>query len=174
MASQLQRLTQMRTDWPTRNPIVANLFNPAFCGEVIRIVISSYYKASRSSMPFAYVFLALPVLLHEKTRNRMPKTSNSYLFAWVEKNEDVFYDFPDRAKDMVPYTQEGVMYLMQRGFVKLDSQGGFEVVRVRKANLKGSDLEEYDMIMKKASILGKLLANSSSVNSVFSFFRITP
>ena len=164
----------MRTEWTYRNPIVANLFNPAFCGEAIRRTIKSYNDNSKESFPFALSFLILPLLLHKRTRERMPKSTASYLFAWVENNDDLFYNFSQRAKDMVPFTKESIMFLLQNKHIDVDQSGGLNFVNKRQKRIQGDDLEEFDMIMKNTNMLGKWLAKNSNVNSIYSFFRIIP
>jgi len=160
--------------WNQRNPIVANLLNPAFCGEVIRRSANSYNKATNSNFPFAFSFIILPILLHKETRDRMPKTTRSYLFAWVEDNEDLFYNFSLRAKQMVPFTKEAILFLIQNELVEIDNKGQLIVTPKRIKKFSGEDLDEVNTILKKSEMLGKWLSHNSSINSVFSFFRITP
>lgn len=166
----------MRQEWTTRNPIVANLLNPAFCGEVIRRTAKSFNENTNTNFPFAFTFLVLPILLHEETRKRMPKSTASYLFTWVENNDDLFFNFGKRAKDMVPYTKESLIFLTQNKLVTIDSGGGI-VVPIpikRQKKLKNDEIDEFESIMNKAAMLGKWLSHNSNVNSVYSFFRIMP
>jgi hypothetical protein len=104
----------------------------------------------------------------------MPRSTRSYLFAWVEENDDLFFNFSNRAKEMVPYTKESIMFLLQNELIEIDNKGQIEVPDRKIKKLKGDDLEEYDMIINKTEMLGKWLSQNSNVNSVFSFFRITP
>jgi hypothetical protein len=161
-------------EWKQRNPIVANLLNPAFCGEIIRRTARAYNKSTNTKFPFAFTFIVLPILLHKKTRERMPTTTRSYLFAWVEDNEDIFYDFSKRAKSMVPFTKESLLFLLQNNLIKVDKNGQIEIIERRMKRFKGDDLEEINSILKKSEMLGKWLSSNSNVNSVYSFFRITP
>lgn len=160
--------------WNQRNPIVANLLNPAFCGEVIRRSANSYNKATNSNFPFAFSFIVLPILLHKETRDRMPKTTRSYLFAWVEDNEDLFYNFSNRARQMVPFTKEAILFLIQNKLVEIDDKGQLIVTPKRIKKFSGEDIDEVNTILKKSEMLGKWLSHNSNINSVFSFFRITP
>ena len=160
--------------WNQRNPIIANLLNPAFCGEVIRRTADAHNKATNTSFPFAYAFLVLPILLHKDTRDRMPKTTRSYLFAWVEDNEDLFYNFSTRARQMVPFAKESILFLLQNKLIEIDGKGQIIVTTKRIKQYSGDDLEEVNTILKKSKMLGKWLSHNSSINSVYSFFRITP
>lgn len=160
--------------WNQRNPIVANLLNPAFCGEVIRRTADTYNKATNTNFPFAFIFIVLPIILHKDTRDRMPKTTRSYLFAWVEDNEDLFYNFSIRARQMVPFAKESILFLLQNNLIEIDDKGQIIVLTKRIKRFSGDDLEEVNSILAKSEMLGKWLSNNSSINSVYSFFRITP
>lgn len=164
----------MIEEWKDRNQIVANLLNPAFCGEILRRTAKAYNQNSSSSFPYAYCFLVLPILLHRSTRERMPKTTRSYLFAWVEENDDLFYDFSRRAKNMVPHTKEAILFLLQNELVQMDDKGAILTPQLRMKSLEGESLVEYQAIMKKSEMLGKWLSHNPNINSVYSFFRITP
>lgn len=164
----------MREPWSNRNPIVANLLNPAFCGEVIRRTAKSFNEHTDKHFPFALAFLVLPILLHMETRQRMPRTTASYLFTWVEENDDLFFNFAKRARDMTPYTKESLMFLLQNKLIVLDEAGGISVPPRKEKKLKNEDTAEFDVIMSKAKMLGKWFSFNSNVNSVYSFFRITP
>lgn len=164
----------MKTAWIERNTIVANLFNPAFCGEIIRIVIYNYNQHSKNKFPFAFSFLILPILLHKKTRDEMPRTIKTYLFVWVAENDSLFFDFSTRTKSMVKYTREALMFLLAYKKIQLTNEGEIITnIQIGK-QIKKEDYAEYNEIIKKAEMLGKWLATTSDVKSIYSFFRITP
>jgi hypothetical protein len=164
----------MKTAWSERNTIVANLFNPAFCGEIIRIVANNYNKHTNKNFPFAFTFLVLPILLHKETRDKMPRTTRSYFFVWVEENDYLFFDFSKRTKSMVKYTKEALTFSLAYKRIAISDQGEI-VAQTEKAKLfDREDFEEYNEIVKKAEMLGKWLATTSDVKSIYSFFRIIP
>lgn len=164
----------MKTAWEERNTIVANLFNPAFCGEVIRVVIDKYNKHTNKMFPFAFSFIILPILLHKKTREKMPKTVRTYIFVWVEENDNLFFDFSTRVKSMVKYTKEALSFLLAYKKIAITNQGEINAINERGKTIDKEDYEEYNEIMKKAEMLGKWLASTSDVKSIYSFFRIIP
>jgi len=164
----------MKTTWIERNTIVANLFNPAFCGEILRISISNYNKHTNKNFPFALSFLILPILLHKGTRDRMPRTVRSYFFVWVEENDDLFYNFPKRTKGMVKYTKEAISFLLANKKIEITELGDIIADPQRAKQINNEDYEEYNEIIRKAEMLGKWLTATTNVNSIYSFFRITP
>jgi len=164
----------MKTRWEERNTIVANLFNPAFCGEVIRAVAYGYNLKSTTKFPFVFAFISLPILLHERTRNQMPRSIRTYFLVWVENNDSLFFDFPKRTKGMVSFTKEAIIFLLAHGKITITDGGGIDTDGVRPKKSKSLYAVEYNDILKKAEMLGKWLAVTSEPRSIFSFFRITP
>lgn len=49
-------------NWEDRSKIVANLLNPAFCGEILRRAIASYNDNEENMLfPFSLLYLILPI-----------------------------------------------------------------------------------------------------------------
>lgn len=164
----------MSLAWSNRNTIVANLFNPAFCGEIIRVVAKEYNKNTNTKFPFEFTFLILPILLHKETRERMPRSVRTYLFVWVEQNDDLFFDFAKRTKGMVKFTKEAISFLLLYEKIQLTDHGGIIPNEDRTLKINGDEYHEYNEILKKAEMLGKWLSTTADVKSIYSFFRITP
>lgn len=164
----------MKIAWSDRNTIVANLFNPAFCGEVIRVVAKEYNKNANSKFPFAFTFLVLPILLHKETRERMPRSVRTYFFVWVEENDDLFFDFAKRTSNMVKFTKEAITFLMAYQKISLTEQGEIITNPINSKVPTSPDYLEYNEIIKKAGMLGKWLSSTTDAKSIYSFFRITP
>ncbi|MCW3159702.1 three component ABC system middle component [Chryseobacterium oryctis] len=160
--------------WAERNTIVANLFNPAFCGEIIRAVAKEYNKHTNTKFPFAFAFIVLPILLHKNTRERLPRSVRTYFFVWVEQNDDLFFDFSARAKSMVKYTKEAISFSMAHQKLTLLENGEIEPSLDRVKYYQNDDYDEYNQILKKAEMLGKWLSFTNDVKSIYSFLRITP
>lgn len=164
----------MSTNWGDRNAIVANLFNPAFCGEIIRVVAYSYNKHSNNKFPFAFSYIVLPIILHEETRRRMPRSTRTYFFVWVEENDKLFFDFSTRTKNMVRSTKEALLFLLTYKRIELTEKGEIITIDEKPRHFNSNDHKEYDEIIKKAAMFGKWLSTTNDVKSIYSFFRITP
>ncbi len=164
----------MNTCWTERNKIVANLFNPAFCGEIIRATAKEYNKHTNTNFPYAFAFLVLPIVLHKATRERMPRSVRTYFFVWVEQNDDLFFDFSKRTRGMVKYTKEALSFLLIHNKIEINENAEILATdeRIKKTNKE--DYQEYNDILKRAEMLGKWLSSTSDVKSIYSFLRITP
>ena len=77
------------TLWETRSTEVANLLNPAFCGELMLCCIKTYMETSKKPFPYPLVFLILPIILHKKTRTSISKTTREQLHVWIRFNQEI-------------------------------------------------------------------------------------
>jgi len=165
----------MTKKWQERSIIAANLLNPAFCGEVIRRTVASFNDNEKDTkFPFVLAFLILPIVLHKRTRQKMPMRSTTYFHSWVEENEALFIGFANRATQMLPYTKEAISFLMVQSAVFIDENGFIEVPTYRKTVPKGDKVEEISEIYKKAELLGKWLRLTGNPQTIFMFLKIRP
>jgi len=165
----------MTKNWEDRSVITANLLNPAFCGEVIRRTVTSFNENEKGlAMPFVLTFLILPIVLHKRTRQKMPVKSTTYFHSWVEENEAVFIGFADRAKQMMPFTREAISFMMVQEALTVDQEGLVYAARYRKATPKGQNTDEINEIYKKAELLGKWLRLTGNPQTIFMFLKIRP
>ena len=164
----------MIKEWGNRTAIVANLLNPAFCGEILRRFIKGYNDKSENEVSFLLCFIVLPIVLHKETREQLPKTTNTHLLTWIDSKDALFIDFPDRAKDMKEYTKEALMFLLNQKAIIFNDKSKIETMSFRKKKFSGEDTQEAEEILKKAEFLGKWLVKAEDIKTLFSFLRITP
>jgi len=50
--------------WIERTNEVAYLLNPAFCGRILYASVKEYENKANQPMPFALIYLILPLVLH--------------------------------------------------------------------------------------------------------------
>jgi len=164
----------MIKEWDNRTAILANLLNPAFCGEIMRRFITAYNNKSEEQTSFLLCFIVLPILLHKDTREQLPKTTNTHLLTWIDSKDALFMDFPSRVKNMKAYTKETLMFLLNQQAIVFNAESKIETTTFRKKKFNGEDTEEAEEILKKAEFLGKWLTKAEDIKTLFSFLRITP
>jgi hypothetical protein len=164
----------MLPSWKERSIITANILNPAFCGEVLRISIQSYSKKTKSSFPFPLAFVILPLVLHKKTRNKFPKTTKTSFLVWLESNDEIKVNMAETIKNMVPFTREAILFLIYNDAAHLDEKGNFTIPKYRKKRAVEYEANEVNAIYKKAEFFGKWISNVGGVYSVFAFLGIKP
>ncbi len=159
--------------WESRPTEVANLFNPAFCGEIIRICVKSYTRESNKPFPYLLVFLILPILLYNDVRQTM-KGSYSYLNNWLQKNIEVRINFAQRTRALVPITQESIAFLLQLGLLNLNQDGDLEASKFRKHSTKSQNEFPISDFYEKSDLLGKWFARVGDIRSIYIMWGIQP
>jgi hypothetical protein len=161
-------------NWENRSAIIANLFNPAFCGEIIRRTVSQY-NLGGEEFPFLLTYLILPIVLHKQTRSAMPNSTATYFHSWVEENEHLFVNFSERVKEMNPFTKESAMFLLNQNSIKITDSGNLTIVQpYRKKLLTGDGIEEVKEIFRKAELLGRWFRLTGNVQTIYMFLKIRP
>ena len=128
--------------WPERwASEEANHFNPAYCGALIFEFVRAYHNARKVPPSFALLFCALPIALHPATRSRLPRTTATRLFPWLEDNRDVRVGFADRARDLAPYVREALRYALARHTLRLQD-GGVIAAGPKRASFTPATLDD--------------------------------
>ena len=159
------------TSWESRPTEVANLFNPAFCGEIIRVCVKSYTKESNKPFPYLLSFLILPTLLYKDVRQTM---QGSYLNTWLQQNIEVRINFAQRTRSLVPITQESIAFLLQLGLLNLNEDGDLEASKFRKSPSKSQNEFPISDFYEKSVLLGKWFARVGDVRSIYIMWGIQP
>jgi hypothetical protein len=101
--------------WNKRAPEVAYLLNPAFCGSIVYATVFEYQKKEREGMSFPLLYLILPIILHQGTRNGVNSKTN--MAVWLQRNPNALVDFPKRARNLVAFTNEAIEFLLDQEIV---------------------------------------------------------
>lgn len=164
----------MLPTWEQRSIITANLLNPAFCGEIIRLATSSYEKKAGKPLAFPLSFLILPLVLHKKTRDTLPKTIATKLHDWLSSNDELKIGMAERIKYLVPYTRETILFLLFHEVLSLDNAGQLTVTSTSKVQYPDSLTEEIHEILKKSQSIGRWMAVFPRESMVYTMFGIQP
>ncbi|NOU75502.1 hypothetical protein GC098_29705 [Paenibacillus sp. LMG 31458] len=156
--------------WLQRPTEVANLLNPAFCGMLLKEFVKSYENETGSGVPLELMFLLLPIVLHSSTREQLPSTVRTQLQPWLQSCPDVRIGFAHRVNEMIPFTRESMIFLMNKGYLE-QVNGCFKTNT--KRYIRQTIPDEINEIIKKCRFLGRWLSNSSS-STIFTLWGIRP
>lgn len=159
--------------WENRDPIVANLLNPAYCGILLASSIAGYREVSGKNMPFSLVVLLLPFLLYKHVADNIPHTSRTNLYGWIHDKEWILVDYASRVKALKPYTEETIMFAMQQGIINVTNSGEL-FVQNSKLLRKAKQIESLKYMVNKATVLGKIFGNQLDVNMIYQYLKIRP
>ncbi len=162
----------MRT-WATRPREIRNLFNPAFCGEVVFRGIESYNTTAKSGLPYSLAILLLPLVLHKTTREAVQRGRVSYLSKTIADNPEVLIGFPARVRGLMPYSLEAIGMLVQYAALEISENGELVAMpdRLRKT-IKGTD--ESRACQRASIILGKKFAEVNDRVTIYMTLGIRP
>jgi hypothetical protein len=157
----------MLPKWEDRNEIIANMFNPAFCGEIMRVCFYGYIKEKNKNFPFALLFLILPIILQEEIRLKLPDRISANLYKWTIENKDLLLYFYEKILSMQPYSKESIIFLINYKKVMLSD---FSTIILIDKNVKTMNDNEY---FEKAFFLGKWFSKYDA-SQIYRFFEIKP
>lgn len=168
-------MTVANKEWAVRPSDVANLFNPAFLSMILRRAVDGYEKLSEEGMPFEMAFIVVPLVLHEHTRDTLPTIATT-MQTWIQENREVLIGFPRRAKEIVPFVREGLMFGVQRNVLTIEisgslSPGAQKLVGVTQFQQLSDEVKN---IYGKSEFIGRWLTQQSNVTTVFAMLGIKP
>ncbi|MEP0868830.1 DUF6521 family protein [Trichocoleus desertorum AS-A10] len=162
------------TVWDQRPVESANLFNPAFCGEIIRLCVKSYFKESGRTFPYALAFLVLPIVLYHDTRVTMSARQYSYLHVWVQDNMHLRVNFANRARELVPVTREAITFLLQIGALELSNDAALHANSYRRKKIGSQNEASIASCYDKSELLGKWFARAGDTATIYVMWGVKP
>lgn len=159
--------------WATRPREIRNLFNPAFCGEVVFRGIDSYNTSAKKGMPFSLAILLLPLVLHKSTREAVQRGAASYFIRTISNSPEVLIGLPARVRGLMPYSLEAIGMLMQYDAIKVSEDG--EIVclpNCLRKTIKGTD--ESRACQRASVTLGKKFAEVNDRVTIYMTLGIRP
>lgn len=166
----------MLDSWNERSQIVANLLNPAFSGLMIRRAVGGYESVHPKGMPFALAPLVLPLVLHPGTRKALPANIRTTFPTWLQERRELLIDFPERIKELIPYTKESIIFSVHRNAIVLDELNFLhEGTAMMKGKTKFPQLSpEIGECWRRSEFVGRWLAYAGSVETVYALLGISP
>ena len=167
------------TAWHERAHEERHLINPAFCSVLLWHAgkgSSESTNSPRSSLSFNEAFLILPLVLHQKTRHSLPSRIISSLPVWINDNPLVVESIPRRARSLVPFTKEAIVFGGTGGLFRFEGNEMLITVErepdIRAMVLRTSN--EVQQCMKKAHFLGKWFTHTGSPETIFTLLGVRP
>ncbi len=159
----------MLPSWQLRPREEAHNFNPAFCGSLTYEFVKSYTKAKGTSAEFPLAFCALAIGLYPETREQMPATTRTGLYSWIERTPEALVGYSDRARSLVPYVKEAIIYAALRDSLVFSELGGLSIGK-KKASFTEASLERTTAdvrdTVKSMRMIGKWFAAAGEAQTI--------
>lgn len=166
-----------RPAWNKRAPEETRLFNPAFIGSLAYEFVKVYGSKQSGSAPMTLLVVALTISLHGSSRKRLPYSIVTSLYEWLQINEDLLIKFPERARGLLPYIQDAMIFAMIHKNIGV-KEGHHLHVGPMKSNFSPKFLEETTPetrdIIDRTKFLGRWFAKSGSEPSILAAWGVRP
>jgi len=157
-----------------RTPEASNLLNPSFCALILYSAVAEYQKKAKSGMDFPLLYLMLPIILHHSTCIRINSRTN--MLVWLQRNSDSLVGFPERARNLVPFTNEAIEFLLHQHIICIN--GGKLAIEKPISKSKTDSFiaadSEIAACINKAAHLGRWFYNMRSDESIYAAWGVRP
>ena len=161
--------------WKQRPPEEAYLFNPAFLGSLIFEFVKEYSKQKSEAAPLEYIPIFLAIVLHKSTKQRLPHSTVTSLYDWLQENEDSKIDIDKRIIGLMPYIKESLRFSISRDTLKLGKGHGVVLGEVKAhftANFLRETTTETKEIIDRSKFVARWFAKSGSEISIMGAWGI--
>lgn len=159
--------------WNERAHEVAYLLNPSFCGRLLYSTIKIYCAGTQRAFPFPLVYLVLPLVLHKETRENI--NSRKQLHLWVQQYPQLLIDFPQRATELIPITNEAIELLLQTGKIVLTPNAELETSPTSRSLSKTKYVDsEIKECLLKCEHIAKWFEAAGKVENVYIELGVRP
>ena len=94
---------------------------------------------------------------------------------WVQRYPQLLIDFPQRARELIPITNESVEFLLQTGKILLTPNGELEISPTSKTLSKTKFVDdEISECHKKAEHIAKWFAAAGKVETIYIELGVRP
>ena len=163
--------------WDHRPIEEAHLFNPAFCGALAYEFLKSYTKAAaKPGADLPLIFCALPICLHMESRRKLPSSTATSLYTWLQRRPETLVGYAVRARDLAPYIKQGLSFGIARQTLAFGENGAVLLGEKRAAFtpkfLEAATAEVRDIVMS-TRMLGRWFAGAGTAATVLAAWGIT-
>lgn len=163
--------------WERRPPEEANLFNPAFLASLLHEFTKEYAKQTGTDAPLTFCGPSLSAVLHRPTRSRLPYSTVTSLYEWLQENEDVLVGFARRVQGIGPYYKEALLFGLQNDTLAL-AAGHSIKIGVRKGHFPASFLQdttpETKDIIERNRFFARWFGKSGSEATIIAAWGLRP
>ena len=163
--------------WELRPAEEANLFNPAFVGSLIYEFVKSFQNVKADGVPLTYVPIALAISLHRPTRERLPFSTVTSLYEWVQDNEELLIGFHERMPGLLPYIREAMQFALQQRTIQF-GEGHFIQLGEVRAHFSAAFLRETSVDVSEAinrvQFIARWFLKSGSEATILACWGVKP
>jgi hypothetical protein len=140
-------------------------------------MIDGYSRETGEGLSFPLAFLILPIVLHQETRQLLPRTTVTSLLAWIEDHQPQLVGFPDRVRRLRPITQEAIMFGLAQDTLRVSGGGLLTLgsTRVVATNrTMALFTEDARNCVDRSSFVGRWFARAGTPSTIMAIWGVAP
>lgn len=152
------------------------VFNPAFLSLIIAIASDGYYEETKEELPILLTYLILPVVLHVRTRERLPSIITTSMGVWLERNPSVLAELSDRVTDSKMIVNSAIIFGCSNRVLELSTSSyRIKSGKYSKTTPKfvSSLSDDCQLALKTARYLGRWFGLSGSPQTILALWGYT-
>ena len=157
--------------WPQRPIEHRTLLNPAFLATIVAEVATAYATEGGRPLPFALAFLAVPVVLHEPTREALPTIATS-MYTWLDRNPQARVHIPPLARQFVPHTREAISFGARAGALEFATAGCLTAIPLARPR-RGTQTSDLRRCRDRARFTGRWLARAGDSGTILASWGLS-
>jgi Family of unknown function (DUF6521) len=162
--------------WDERSPEEANLLNPAFLAILIDSAAAGYRELAGAGLTWPLIFLALPAVLHKRTREALPRDVRGSMAGWVRSHPLEVEEIAERAPALRTTISDALVFGIAHGTIVRDGPLLLPGRRARRrpGESRREPTEDFASCATRARFFGRWCAVSGTPATVFALWGLQP
>jgi hypothetical protein len=164
----------MNIAWRDRPVEGRALHNPAFVALVLVSGARGFHSETQGGLPYPLAFLLVPIVVHGRSRDELPRTVRTSLAAWLADHVYLRETFPLRVRALAPAIREGVAMSLTAGCLEIGLGGVLIPTERAPATAGARQTSQTKAILDRAGFVGRWLGRAGSPATVFALWGVRP
>ena len=164
------------TQWDLRPREEANLLNPAFLAQLVDRAATGHREVLGRGLPWPIVYLALPAVLHQETREALPRDTRSDMAGWTRAHPLLVAGLAERARAIRPMVSEAMLFGLAHGLIRREGatlEPGRLARRTQRVAWR-EPTEDFRACATRAAFFGRWCAGSGTPATVYALWGMRP
>lgn len=157
--------------WAHRPIEHRTLLNPAFLATIVAEAATGHASERGRPLPFALAFLAVPIVLHEPTREALPTIATS-MYTWLDRHPQARVHIPPLAQQFVPLTREAISFGARAGALHFGDAGSLTANALAKPANK-TQTSDLRRCRSRAHFTGRWLARAGDPGTILASWGLS-
>lgn len=164
------------TRWDLRPREEANLLNPMFLAQLVDRAATGHRDLLGRGIPWTLVYLALPAVLHQETREALPRDVRGDMAGWTRAHPLLVAGLADRARGIRPLVSEALLFGLTHGLIRRQG-AAIESGRLARRSPRLSwrePTDDFRACATRAAFFGRWCAGSGTPATIYALWGLRP